>query len=259
LQSENEIYGWLIGYQKDNIPIILAIVECKRFEQQSLISAIPHAEEFQEISSIMPQGIGPIGIYHSHPFSSKIFHSHTDDSTLISLSKQFPNCTSIVTNGKEINYYKRGKNEKIQEISAEFSSPKMIKFFNISFNEVFHLRIDNNILKSKEDRKQLNIKLYNSLSTFLDKIWDELEYFEYRREVVKNALIKLYLTKNIEGKSIQIKIPEKFKENGEVRLQLSKEKEENNNFIQFKLKIKVKIPIYYTLLMKMKLLQALKT
>ncbi|KKL75306.1 hypothetical protein LCGC14_2056190, partial [marine sediment metagenome] len=69
LSSEKEIYGWLIGFQKEKVSKVLAIIECKRFEQQTLISAIPHAQEFQEISSIMPQGIGPIGIYHSHPFS----------------------------------------------------------------------------------------------------------------------------------------------------------------------------------------------
>ncbi len=192
----------------------------------------------------MPQGIGPIGIYHSHPFSSKIFHSHTDDSTLISLSKQFSNSTSIVTNGKEINYYRIGKNEKAKEISAEFSSPKMIKFFNISFNEVFQLKIDNNILKSKEDRKQLNVKLFNILSTYLDKIWDELEYFDYGKSVVKNTNIKPYLTRNISSKSIRIRIPERFKEISGVKLQLNKEREGNNNYSQFKLKVKVKIPIY---------------
>ena len=70
LSSKYEIYGWLLGYQKDKIPKVLAIIECKQYEQQTLISAIPHAQEFQEISSIMPQGIGPIGIYHSHLFSS---------------------------------------------------------------------------------------------------------------------------------------------------------------------------------------------
>lgn len=112
LSSENEIYGWLIGYQKNNIPHVLTIIECQRFEQQSVIRAIPDVQEFQEISSVLPQGIGPIGIYHSHPFSSEVFHSHTDDSTLISLSNQFPNCISIVTNGEEINFYRMGNKNK---------------------------------------------------------------------------------------------------------------------------------------------------
>jgi len=58
--SYDEIYGWLIGYSKNDVPHILAISECKRFEQQTPISAIPHTLEFQELSSTMPQGIGPI-------------------------------------------------------------------------------------------------------------------------------------------------------------------------------------------------------
>ena len=128
LSSENEIYGWLIGYQKDDIPNILAIIECKRFKHQSFISAVPDIKEFQEISSVMPQGIGPIGIYHSHPFSSELFHSHTDDATLISLSNQFPNCVSIITNGVQINYYKMGKESKTKEINVKFTEPKVPKF-----------------------------------------------------------------------------------------------------------------------------------
>ncbi len=192
----------------------------------------------------MPQGIGPIGIYHSHPFSSEIFHSHTDDATLLSLSNQFPNCISIVTNGKEINYYQRGKNKKTNEIFAKFSSPKIIKFFNISFTEVFHLKINNDLLKGKDERKKLNIKLFNSLSTYLNNIWDDLEYFDYGRNNIKDDLIKPYLTNNIEGKSIQIRIPEKFKENGNNQLQFNKVKEEYNNYSLFKFKIKVTIPIY---------------
>lgn len=194
----------------------------------------------------MPQGIGPIGIYHSHPFSSEIFHSHTDDSTLISLSNQFPNCISIVTNGKEINYYQMGKNKKTKEISAEFSYPKIIKFFNIVFNEVFHLTINQDLLNSKDDRKNLNIKLFNSMSTYLDKIWDDLEYYDYARNNIKDTIIGPYLTKNIEGRSVQIRIPERFKENGKILLQINNEKEEGNNYLSFKLKTKIKIPIYAT-------------
>ena len=125
----------------------------KRFEQQSSITAIPLIQEFQEISSIMPQGIGAIGIYHSHPFKSEIFHSPTDDATLLSLSIQFPSCVSIVTNGKDINFYQMGKRTKTEEIVAELIEPEIPKFLLISINENLNLLINKDHLSNKSDKK----------------------------------------------------------------------------------------------------------
>ena len=170
LSSENEIYGWLIGYQKDKILNVLTIIECKRFEQQSLISAVPHSQEFQEISSVMPQGIGPIGIYHSHPFSSEIFHSHTDDSTLLSLSNQFPNCVSIVTNGKDINYYQMGKESKTIEIDVKYIEPEIPKFLLILFDETLLIKINKSILNNVEKVSNLKIRILNEVNNFLENI-----------------------------------------------------------------------------------------
>ncbi len=51
-----------------------------------------------------------------------IFHNHIGDTNLVSLSKQFPNSVSIVTNCTIINYYQMGKNNKSQQniINKEF-------------------------------------------------------------------------------------------------------------------------------------------
>ena len=171
--SLDEIYGWLIGYSKNDIPHILAISECKRFEQQTLISAIPHALEFQELSSTMPQGIGPIGIYHSHPASSRLFHSHTDDNTLISLTNQFQNCVSIVTNGEEINFYQMGKEKKTREIKVEFDEPEVIDFILVAVDDKFDVRVSNSLLKDLNKTNYVKMKIQNILIDSFQKHWKE--------------------------------------------------------------------------------------
>ncbi len=251
LLSENEIYGWLIGYQKNNIPNVLAIIECQRFEHQTLISAIPHAEEFQEISSIMPQGIGPIGIYHSHPFSSEIFHSHTDDATLISLSNQFPNCISIVTNGEEINFYQMGKKSKTEEIQAEFIDPDIPKFLLISIDEELILLINNNFLSNRVDENRLKIAILNKLRDYLEEIWIEFEFLYDNSKVSKNNSINPYLVDKLTVKPIHLILPEKFKDGNKIKLIIdsideSEESKIENNQTCFNLNIKAKIPIYIT-------------
>jgi hypothetical protein len=229
----------------------LAIIECKRFEQQSLISAIPHAQEFQEISSVMPQGIGPIGIYHSHPFSSEIFHSHTDDSTLLSLSNQFPNCVSIVTNGEEINYYQMGKKSKTEEIQAEFISPDIPKFFLISIDEKFLLKISNRILNNRADESKLKIMILNKLRDYLEDIWNDFEFSYNNSKISKFDSINPYLVNKLTADLVQLILPEKFKEGNKIKLIIDTIGEsEKLNFIQdqtyFSLNIKAKIPIYTT-------------
>ena len=251
LLSENEIYGWLIGYLEDKTPKVLAIVECKRFEQQSLISAIPHAQEFQEISSMMPQGIGPIGIYHSHPFSSEIFHSHTDDSTLLSLSNQFPSCISIVTNGEEINYYQMGKKSKTEEIQAEFINPGIPQFLLISIDESFLLKISNNILNNRTDKHKLKIIILNKLRDFLEEIWIDFEFSYNNSKISKIDSINPYLVNKLTAEPVQLILPEKCKEGNKIKLIIDTlDESEELNFSQdqtyFSFNIKAKIPIYTT-------------
>ena len=228
---------------------MLALIECKRFEQQTPISAIPHAQEFQEISSMMPQGIGPIGIFHSHPSSSEIFHSHTDDSTLLSLTNQFPSCVSIITNGKVINYYQMGKKSKIEEVQAEFINPDIPQFLLISIDEFFLLKISNNILNHKTDEHKLKIMILNKLRDFLEEIWNEFELSYKASKISENDSIKPYLVNKLTAEPVQLIFPEKIKERNKIKLILDNINESEaikttNYQASLDLKIKVKIPIY---------------
>lgn len=243
--SENEIYGWLIGYQTRKIPTVLAIIECNRFEQQTLISAIPHAQEFQEISSMMPQGIGPIGIYHSHPFSSEIFHSHTDDMTLKSLSNQFPNCISLVTNGKEINYYQMNKNNQRNEIDVQFIDPQSPGFLLVSIIEDLVLEVDLGLLKLKDYQGKLRIKILNKIKQYLEDIWEKLEFYSQNTQIIENDSIEQYVGKELFVEPIMIKIPQNLKS---IKIKISDNLENSDNDHQNILKLKLisKIPIYIT-------------
>jgi len=251
LSSENEIYGWLIGYQKDDIPYVLAIIECKRFEQQTVISAIPDAQEFQEISSVMPQGIGPIGIYHSHPFSSEIFHSHTDDTTLISLSNQFPNCVSIVTNGKDINYYQIGKNRETNEINVKFIEPEIPKFLTISLAGMFLIKINKNILLNIEDANNLKIRIFNEVGNFLENIWSDLKLFVKNSKISENDAITRYLANKLQANPIQLKISAEMRDDNKIQIILNHNNEPNtktdsidDDYECFILDLNAKVPIY---------------
>ncbi|MFX1357653.1 MAG: Mov34/MPN/PAD-1 family protein [Promethearchaeota archaeon] len=249
LSSEDEIYGWLIGYKLDDIPNVLAIVECQKFEQQTLISAIPDAKEFQKISSIMPQGIGPIGIYHSHPISSKIFHSHTDDATLKSLSNQFPNCISIVTNGKEIEFYQMGRNKKVKSLNVQYEQPDILNFLLFTIDEDITVFINRNILNNLKEKGTLKIRISNFLREYFEKIWDNFEFNINGKSISKKLSVEVFLNNKLINKTIQLNIPEnqnKFTQN----LTISEnhkgigQSEFQNDLIPFSLNLKATTPIY---------------
>lgn len=248
--NENEIYGWLIGYQKENIPHVLAIIECKQFEQQSLISAIPHAQEFQELSSIMPQGIGPIGIFHSHPFSGEVFHSHTDDSTLLSLSNQFPQCVSIVTNGKDIKYYQMGRDCEVKEINVKYFDPEVPKFLLFSLELLFLIKINKSLL-NKLDVRSLKVRISNEISDHIEKIWKDLELFtKSKKKISESDDITKYLVKELMEAPIQIKM----KNNNIIQVFIKNSNDSNvkkesvqNDYHNLNLDFNIKIPIYITI------------
>ncbi|MFX0070018.1 MAG: hypothetical protein ACFFAO_02920 [Candidatus Hermodarchaeota archaeon] len=245
LISKNEIYGWLIGFQKNNIPYIVAIIECKRFILQSLISAIPNAQEFHEISSVMPQGIGPIGIYHSHPFSSLIFHSHTDDSTLLSLSGQFPNCISIVTNGKEIKCFHIDENKNTIEARVESNEVEIPKFLIISLNEEFEIFINKMVHSKRKDIDDLKIKILNKLSAYIDERWDDIELFIDNLRLLESDSIKNFLHNELDSNPIQLKFPNN---EGTTHIFIDEHNQNKNMDLisnkSYKLNINLKIPIY---------------
>lgn len=248
LLSDEEIYGWLIGYQKNHNPHVLSIFECKKFEQQTLISAIPHAQEFQEISSVLPQGIGPIGIYHSHPFSSEVFHSHTDDSTLISLSKQFPNSISIVTNGKELNCYQIDKNDNTRAIELKYINPDVPHFLLIKVDKEIDLKIHNQILKS-ESTNALKIQILNKIRNWLEKIWPQLTYSYKGSAISHKEKVSEYLVDNLKNNKINLHFPNdlKLENNEELLIESAKESKSSfkkRHFKKFKLRLKAIVPIY---------------
>ncbi len=199
----------------------------------------------------MPQGIGPIGIYHSHPFSSEIFHSHTDDATLLSLSNQFPHCISIVTNGEEINFYQMGKKSKTEEIQAEFIDPDILKFLLIYFDEDLLLIINNYILNSRVSENSLKIMILNKLRDLLEEIWIDFEFLYNNSKISKNDSINPYLVDKLTVEPIHLILPEKFKDGNKIKLIIdsineSDESKIENNQTCFNLNIKAKIPIYMT-------------
>ncbi|MBD3338583.1 MAG: hypothetical protein GF353_05725 [Candidatus Lokiarchaeota archaeon] len=250
LSSENEVYGWLIGYLNMGISHVLAIIECKRFEQQTFISAIPHTQEFQEMTSYMPQGIGPIGIYHSHPASGEVFHSHTDDATLVSLSNQFPQCVSIVTNGTEINYYQMGKNSSTIEISPKFTDSKVPQFLIFSVQEKLKIKIPKSTNKSKESIQKIRIKILNLVNHFFDNIWNHLEIMYKNSKISKDQVVKNYLVNRFNSKPLDMKIPNGIKSKLSSRLVIDKfesqldTKGSKIKYIKLSLNIDAKILVY---------------
>jgi proteasome lid subunit RPN8/RPN11 len=115
--SPNEIYGWLVGRESFNNDLyIFSVFACENYQIQNEISAAPNPRELQELGSILPQGVGIVGIYHSHP--SDVFHSSVDDLTIQNLSKYYNNIISAVTNSDgAIKWFQLDKTHQItQEI-----------------------------------------------------------------------------------------------------------------------------------------------
>lgn len=196
---------------------------------------------------MLPQGIGPIGIYHSHPFSSKIFHSHTDDSTLISLSNQFPQCISIVTNGQQINYYQMGKESKTQEIKVKIIKPNIPRFLLISMKESLVIKLQQEDLNNSINRNNVKIKILNKIREFFEQCWEEMVLFHKHKLIKKHEIIKPYLVNSINEEPIFIKIPDHYKIHKMEELLIESSKKSNSNELtSFNLMIKTTIPIYIT-------------
>jgi proteasome lid subunit RPN8/RPN11 len=108
-KSENEVYGWLIGFENRQDQIIVqSALLCTRYTSQSVVEATPDPREIQEITRSIPNGLYIVGIFHTHPGS--VFHSHVDNQTLQNLAKHNPKMLSAVTNGKETKWYQLQQN-----------------------------------------------------------------------------------------------------------------------------------------------------
>ena len=217
--STDEIYGWLIGYQMNNIPYIITALDCQNYLQQSYINAIPDPLEIQKIGGLMPHGIGIIGIYHSHPFKSEVFHSHTDDETLISLSKQLPNCVSIVTNGKDINYYQMDKSFKLVDIDPKIWKPEIPEFLPIFFNNSFIINLEKNLLNNES----LHVKIFNKFKDYLEENWDDFKLFKNNIEISYNEKINQYFKSSLDGNYLELKFKNKKNINELIKINVFNE------------------------------------
>ncbi len=227
----------------------MSIFECKKFEQQTLISAIPHAQEFQEISSVLPQGIGPIGIYHSHPYSSDVFHSHDDDSTLLSLTRQFPNSVSIVTNGKELNCYQMDENDNTRSINLKYKVPEVPRFLLIKVEQEYKVKIHKHHLKSI-NKNQLLIKIVNKFREFLENLWDDFIFQCRDEKILLNKKVSEFLVNNMAASPIELQIMDDASLKNKInRLVIKPEsfdsdKIDHNDYRLFEVNLNANLPIY---------------
>ncbi|MBD3214464.1 MAG: hypothetical protein GF311_17765 [Candidatus Lokiarchaeota archaeon] len=249
LNSEEEIYGWLIGYLHEKYPRVLALFECQKFQHQSIINAIPDVREFYEISSILPQGIGAIGIYHSHPHGSKVFHSHTDDSTLLSLSNQFPNCISVVTNGNEVECFIIDEDQKTKKIDYTLKSTKPPSFIIISLELNLKLLIDKEIIKNNLDG--IYIKISDEIRDYLELVWEDFEFYYQDEKLEETIPLKTILKDELNSKPIKMRLSDDIRPNSNNTMisispneKVNESEMKRDQFVVFQSEIDVKVPIY---------------
>lgn len=189
LQDENEIYGWLIGYEDlEKIVNIIAAFDCLKYASQSQIAAVPDPQEIQAVVSSMPQGIGTVGIYHSHP--SKVFHSHVDDTTIRNLARMYPKLVSIVTNGTEIEYF-RFEEKEVVLFKPEFSSGA----FKRPHLE-FYLDIKTKITLNLEKPPAPQISA--ALLKILNQIWSTRVFQQKKSRLYPKESITSYLNSRVQ-------------------------------------------------------------
>ncbi len=118
--SSKEIYGWLVGHETPSGDLlVVSAIACERYTTQHEVGARPDTLEIQELASSLPQGIGFVGIYHSHP--GEVFHSSTDDETAISMARLYPRLLSAVTNGSITKWYRYEGGKKLAEFEPSRS------------------------------------------------------------------------------------------------------------------------------------------
>lgn len=206
LLSEDETYGWLIGYKDNDEVNIFGAFDCQSYIQRSMVSAIPDPLELQKIGNFLPYGVEFVGIYHSHPEGGKVFHSHIDDKNLLSLSRQLPDCLSLVTNGYDINYYLMNEKFELIEIEPNFGTPVLPKFLLIYFNNTFTVKIDKNLLLAEN----LSNKIYNNFLDYLLENWDIFELHYKKSSINYNEKVKSYLQSSFKGDYLKIKLPKEI-------------------------------------------------
>lgn len=151
MNKGKEIYGWLLGFEdiiedEENEMIkvqrVIAAYSCHTYLEQTTINAEPDPQELSAMIGLLPKNIYNIGMYHSHPVG--VFHSHTDDRTLLQMKKIYPEVISVVTNGDETFCYKTVDNQVkeveivIDHLKPEFSMIKVSANISVSKNENYY-------------------------------------------------------------------------------------------------------------------------
>ncbi len=129
---KEEVYGWLVGYTEKNESYVVFAYDCQRFKRQTLISAIPEEKEFWDLVHSLPGGYRVVGMYHSHPAGSEIFHSHIDDDTVSDYLNLDKNFISIVTNGKDTECFvlRDEKSKALIRVRPKLEIPEILGFTN---------------------------------------------------------------------------------------------------------------------------------
>jgi proteasome lid subunit RPN8/RPN11 len=141
--SSKEIYGWLVGHETPaGDLLVVSAISCERYTTQHEVGARPDTREIQELASSLPQGIGFVGIYHSHP--GEVFHSSTDDETAISMARLYPRLLSAVTNGSITKWYRYEGGKKLAEFepSRSIDAGGRIQLIRAEATIEYEVRVD---------------------------------------------------------------------------------------------------------------------
>lgn len=104
-----ETIGWLLGFFGRGEVWVCDSVPATRYRAQSRYGAQADAREEAELAAQFPRNVGIVGIFHSHPFRDEtehaVFHSQTDDTTLKSRASRHEDYLSIVTDGRDAEFF----------------------------------------------------------------------------------------------------------------------------------------------------------
>ncbi len=183
-----EIYGWLLGYEdfinsknlgQIKIQRVIAAYSCHTYLEQTTINAEPDPQELSALIGLLPKKIYNIGMYHSHPVG--VFHSHTDDQTLLQMKKIYPEVISIVTNGDQTFCYKTSE-KQVKEVDIEIDHVEPLFSLIKVETKISISKMDNYYKIASQFEKELELKLVKEWD--LAKIGErnfrlELDPFEY--------------------------------------------------------------------------------
>ena len=156
----HEIFGWLVGFFRNNEVYVVNQVKCTKYRKQSSVEAEADPALESEVASTYPRNMGLVGLYHSHPFrrdyhkpyadglfESEMFHSEVDRATLRSRATREVNYLSAVTDGRNLTFFALDKDSKrvIQlkpEMFEAIGYDKFLTNYRANINLVFERKIE---------------------------------------------------------------------------------------------------------------------